>query len=87
MGKWSINELDKSKTEQSISNEQIRLDHCKIERSRLYDEYVRMEREHRRKEQELIDKLDKLYLSIESGEKFIKECQEHLKDFENAETN
>ena len=29
MGKWSIKELDKSKTEQSIANEQIRLDICR----------------------------------------------------------
>ena len=87
MGKWNINELDKNKTEQSIINEQIRLDNCKEKFSRLTDEYSLMEREHRRKEQELRDQLDNLYISIESGEKFIEECKEHLKDFENAETN
>ena len=87
MGKWSIKELDKNKTEQSIVNEQIRLDYCKEKFSRLTDEYSQMEREHRRKEQELRDQLDNLYMSIESGEKFINECKEHLTDFENAETN
>ena len=38
MGKWSINELDKEKTKQSISNEEARLDHCREERERLIRE-------------------------------------------------
>ena len=36
---WSISELDKNKTEQSISNESARLDVCREELEKLKKEY------------------------------------------------
>ena len=38
---WSVSELDKNKTEQAISNEQIRLNHCKLEYNKLENECQR----------------------------------------------
>lgn len=87
MGKWSISDLDKSKTEQSIANETIRLEHCKVERDRLFTELCRIQRDNKIKEENIMQYIDKIDVSIKSGEQFIKECQAHLKDFENAETN
>jgi len=81
MGVWKVTDLDKGKTESSITNEQIRLKKCKDEFNRLINVYDIMIREHRKKEQELQNKLDKLYSSIKSGEKFIEEYQEYLKTF------
>ena len=87
MGKWSIKELDKNKTEQAISNEEIRLDQCRVKLQRLSDEYEKMKIRHLTLQGSLEDQITSIRLSIESGEKFIEECQAHLKDFENAETN
>ena len=84
MGKWSINELDKSKTEQSISNEQARLDMCREKLDKLIKERDRYKAETDIKLWEYYDKIEKLTRSIESGEKFVNECNEHLNDFENA---
>ena len=36
---WSVSELDKNKTEQSIANEQIRLDNCRVALDKLKSEY------------------------------------------------
>lgn len=78
MGKWSINELDKEKTKQSISNEEARLDHCRIEREKLFNEFQRIKLINTQKENEMLDKIEMLDVSIKSGEQFVKECKEHL---------
>lgn len=41
MGVWSINELDKNKTEQTIANEEARLDNCREVLDKLKKEYER----------------------------------------------
>ena len=87
MGKWSINELDKSKTEQSIANEQIRLDICREKLDKLIKERDRYKAETDLKLWEYYDKIEKLTKSIDSGEQFVRECKDHLNDFENAEGN
>lgn len=87
MGKWSIKELDKSKTEQSISNEQARLDMCRETLDKLIKERDRYKAETDLKLWEYYDKIEKLTKSIDSGEQFVQECKDHLNDFENAEGN
>jgi hypothetical protein len=87
MGKWSINDLDKSKTEQSISNEEARLDMCRETLDKLIKERDRYKAETDLKLWEYYDKIEKLTSSIDCGTQFIEECKEHLKDFENAKTN
>lgn len=78
MGKWSINELDKEKTKQSISNEEARLDHCRVEREKLFNEFQRIKLINTQKENEILDKIEMLDASIKSGEQFVNECKEHL---------
>lgn len=78
MGKWSIYELDKEKTKQSISNEEARLDHCRIEREKLFNEFQRIKLINTQKENEMLDKIEMLDASIKSGEQFVNECKEHL---------
>ena len=87
MGKWSINELDKNKTEQSISNEQARLDICKEKLDKLIKERDRYTKEVSDKLDLMNENIAKILHSIESGERFVQECKEHLNDFENAEGN
>lgn len=87
MGKLSIKELDKSKTEQSISNEQARLDHCRLVLEKTKKEYDQKRYEYRCKLANLEDKITALETSISSGEQFVRECKDHLNDFENAEGN
>ena len=79
---WSVKELDKSKTEQAISNEEARLDNCRVERERLFNELCRIQRENKIKEERMVQQIDKIDASIESGEQFLNECKEHLKDFD-----
>ena len=78
MGKWNINELDKEKTKQSISNEEARLDHCREERERLIRERDKFKNDIDIKMWEYYDKIEKLTRSIDCGEIFVKECKEHL---------
>ena len=88
MGKWSIKDLDKSKTEQSIANEQNRLDECYKSLKKLKVDYERKSYEYRCKLSDIEDRINALENSIESGEKFIRECNEHLiLDFKDAEDN
>jgi len=87
MGTWSIKELDKDKTEQSISNEQARIDICREKLDKLIKERDRYKTETDLKLLEYYDKIEKLNRSIASGEQFVKECKDHLNDFENAEGN
>ena len=84
MGTWSVNELDKNKTELAISNEEIRLDQCRVKLQRLSDEYEKMKIHHLILQGSLEDQITSIRLSIESGEQFLNECKEHLKDFENG---
>ena len=78
---WSISELDKNKTEQSIENETARLDTCKEILDKLNREYNHMCIKHEIEELKLAEKIGKLKKSIESGEKFVEDCKNHLKDF------
>ena len=78
MGKWSISELDKSKTEQSIINEESRLNYCKSVLEKTKKEYDQKRYEYMCKLANLEDKITMLETSISSGEKFIEECKEHL---------
>ena len=78
MSKWNIKDLDKEKTEQSISNEQARLDYCRSQLEKLKKEY-----ESKRYEFMVIlsnyeDKINEIEKSIEEGENFILKCNEHL---------
>ena len=75
---WSISELDKNKTEQSIANETARLDTCREVLEKLNKEYNHMCVKHENEELKLAEKIGKIKKSIESGEKFVKDCQEHL---------
>ncbi len=81
---WSVSELDKNKTEQSIANESARLDNCRETLDKLKKEY-----EQKRYHfihvvlAQMEDKIATLESSIASGEKFIEDCKNHLKTFEN----
>ena len=87
METWSVKELDKVKTAQAISNEEIRLDQCRVKLQRLSDEYEKMKLRHLVLQGDLEDQITRIRLSIESGEQFLNECKEHFKDFDNTETN
>lgn len=82
MSKWSISELDKNKTEQSIANETARLDACREVLEKLNKEYNHMCVKHENEELKLAEKIGKIKKSISSGEKFIEDCNNHLKSFE-----
>lgn len=79
---WSVSELDKNKTEQSISNEEIRLDNCRAVVDKIKKEYEHKKYMFMVELSNLEDKITALETSITSGEKFIEECKEHLKDFD-----
>ena len=79
---WSINELDKNKTEQSISNEEARLDTCRETLDKLKKEYNQKVTQYDTELYLMHQNIIKISKSIESGEKFIKECKKHLKDFD-----
>ena len=79
---WNISELDNNKTEQSIVNETARLNTCREVLEKLNKEYNHMCVKHENEELKLAERIGKIKKSIESGEKFVKDCQEHLKDFE-----
>lgn len=84
---WNIKELDKSKTEQSITNETIRLEHCHETVEKLIREADQLRTAYEKKYYALCERIDTIKKSIESGEQFIEDCQAHLKDFEDAESN
>ena len=79
---WSIKELDKDKTEQSIINETARLNGCREVLNKLKKEYEHKKYMFMIELSNIEDKITALETSITSGEKFINDCQEHLKDFE-----
>lgn len=84
---WNINDLDKSKTEQSIANEEARLDMCKEELTRLANALERYKEETDNKLSKYYKEIANIEKSIESGEQFIAQCTEHLNDLKNAESN
>ncbi len=85
MGKWNIQDLDKNKTESSIENEKIRLEKCHKEVDKLIKEAELLRKSYESKYYSLCERIDSIKKSIELGENFIENCQEHLKDFN--ETN
>lgn len=84
---WPISELDKNKTEQSIINEQARLDMCREKLDKLIQELERYKEETNNKLSNYYKEIANIEKSIELGEQFIAQCTEHLNDFENAEGN
>jgi len=85
---WSIKELDKSKTEQSIANEQIRLDICRENLDKLTQELERYKEETNNKLSNYYERIAKLQRSIDAGEEFVRECKNHLaKDFNDDASN
>lgn len=78
---WNISDLDKNKTEQSIVNEEARLDMCREELDKLIKERDRYKIEADRKLAEYYEKIGKIKLSINSGEHFVEECKKHLNNF------
>lgn len=79
---WNISELDKNKTEQCISNETIRLSNCKVIFEKLNRDYKHMCVKHENEELKLAVQIGNIKRSIESGEKFLEDCKNHLKTFE-----
>lgn len=78
---WNISDLDKNKTEQSIANEEERLDICREKLDKLIKERDRYTKEISNKLDLMNENIAKIIHSIESGEKFVKECKKHLNDF------
>jgi hypothetical protein len=74
----NIENLDKSKIEQSIANENIRLDIVREKRDKLSDELSRYKKETWFKIEEMTAQYNKMEASIKSGETFIAECQKKL---------
>ena len=72
MGKWSIKELDKSKTEQSIANEQIRLDICRENLDKLTQELERYKEETNNKLSKYYERIATIQRSIDVGEEFVR---------------
>ena len=83
----NIKELDKSKTEQSITNETIRLEYCHEVVKKLIMEADQLRTAFLKKHSDLCERIDTIIKSIEYGEQFIEDCKEHLKYFEDAESN
>lgn len=77
---WKIEELDQNKTEQSIANETIRLEHCHETVEKLIREADQLRISYENRYYPLCAKIDAIKKSIESGEQFIKDCQAHLEN-------
>ena len=74
----NIDSSDKTKIEQSIANENIRLDIVREKRCKLFEELCRYQQETQIKIEEMVAQCDKMDASIKSGEAFIAECQKKL---------
>ena len=74
----NIENLDKTKIEQSIANENIRLDIVREKRDKLFDELSRYKKETWFKIEEMTAQYNKMEASIKSGETFIAECEKKL---------
>ena len=79
----NISELYKNKIEQCISNESIRIDNCKITLEKLKKDYNHICIKHKNEELKLIEQIKKIEMLIESGEKFLENCKNHLSLFDN----
>lgn len=77
---WKIEELDQSKTEQSIANETIRLEHCHETIEKLIREADQLRISYENRYYPLCEKIDAIKKSIESGEQFIEDCRAHLEN-------
>jgi len=80
MGHWSIKELDKSKTEQSITNEEARLKQIKESYAKLDNEYEAYLEESNKKLNDMKERLRSLENSYRQGSEFIRQCNEHLRE-------
>ena len=80
----NINDLDQNKTEQSIVNENIRLDTCRVTLERLKQEYDRVQNQYVEKIGKIMDQIKSIEYSIVEGEKFIEKCQTHLNELKNG---
>ena len=79
---WSISELDENKTMQAIENETVRIINCNESLEKLKKEYENKRSMYMVELSNMEDKITTLESSIASGEKFLNECKNHLKDFE-----
>jgi len=80
MGRWSIKELDKSKTEQSIVNEEARLKQIKESYAKLDNEYEAYREESNKKLNDMKERLRSLENSYRQGSEFIRQCNIHLRE-------
>lgn len=80
---WDISELDKNKIEQCISNESIHIDNWKLTLEKLKKDYNNICIKHKNEELKLIEQIKKIEMIIESGEKFLADCKNHLSAFDN----
>lgn len=79
---WNISELDKNKIEQCISNESIRIDNYKVTLEKLKKDYNYICIKHKNEELKLIEQIKKIEMIIESVEKFLEDCKNHLSVFD-----
>ena len=79
----NISELDKNKIEQCIYNESIRIDNFKVTLEKLKKDYNHIWIKHKNEELKLIDQIKKIETLIESEEKFLEDCKNHLSVFDN----
>ena len=80
MGRWNIKELDKSKTEQSIVNEDARLKQIKESYAKLDNEYEAYREESNKKLNDMKEQLRSLENSYRQGSEFIRQCNIHLRE-------
>lgn len=80
MGHWNIKELDKSKTEQSIANEENRLNQIKESYAKLDNEYEAYFEESNKKLNDMKEQLRSLENSYRQGSEFIRQCNIHLRE-------
>ena len=78
-----ISELDKNKIEQCISNESIHIDNWKVTLEKLKKDYNHICIKHKNEELKLIEQIKKIEMIIESEEKFLEDCKNHLNVFDN----
>lgn len=80
MGTWSIKELDKNKTEQSIANEEARLKLVNDAYNKLDTEFEAYLEESNKKLNDMKERLRSLEESYKQGSDFICQCNKHLRE-------
>lgn len=85
MGTWSIKELDKDKTEQTIANEEARLKLVQESYNKLDAEYEAYLEESNKKLNDMKERLRTLEKSYKKGSDFIYQCNKHLREDFNKE--